>query len=261
MMIFFPIIIASVMLALLISPFGVITSWLRLSWFGETLAHSALLGVGIGLMIHVSPLWSVFLVSLMLGYVVYFLMSNYSYQDMGQNFAILAHGSMALGIILSSIYGQNSLNIESWLFGEILALDYTMAAIFTACALVVWGVFLWKKKDIILLAIHKDMAFVDGVFVNHIRLAIMLSLAFVIALLVQFIGILLMSALLVIPCAIARFISRSPMGFIMATTGITTVCVVLGDILAILFNLPLGASIVTVAFVFWGIMMVIRHMI
>ncbi len=251
MMIFAPIIVASIMLALLTAPFGVMTSWLRLSWFGETLAHSALLGVGVGLMLHVSPIWSVILVSLGLGYVVYFLMSNYASLDMGQNFAILAHGSMALGIILSGIYGQNSLNIESWLFGEILALDYQMAAIFASCALVVWSVFLWKKNDIILLAIHEDIAFVEGVSVRHIRLMIMLSLAFVIAILIQFIGILLMSALLVIPCAIARFTSRTPLSFMVSATVITVICVLLGDVLAILFNLPLGASIVMVAFLLW----------
>lgn len=260
MMIFLPIIIASLMLALLTAPFSVITSWLRLSWFGETLAHSALLGVGLGLMMHISPLWSVFLVSLMLGYIVYFLISSYSYYDMGQNFAILAHGSMALGIVMSSLYGQNTLNIEAWLFGEILALNYKMAAIFAVCALGVWSMFLWKKNDIILLAIHEDTAFVEGVPIKHIRLISMLSLAFVIALLIQFVGILLMSALLVIPSAIARFTSRTPIAFIIATTIITIFCVILGDILAIMFNLPFGASIVTVAFILWGSIIIMRNL-
>lgn len=251
-------VITSILLVFSISPLSLLTNWFKLSWFGETLAHASLLGVGLGLVFSVNPFMSILLISILLAWITYLLIFQQNSGDVSHYLAIFSHGFLAIGSLFALTNAQ-AINIESWLFGQIINAQLRDIYILIAISVAAWTFLLIKKKSIILSALHADLAAVEGVDVKHIQLAILLLLAVSIAFTIQFVGILLIAALLVIPSAIAQIFAKSPTSFILITLIVTLLSAILGDIAAISFNWPFGPTIVAITFVIWVISQLMKR--
>ncbi len=246
---YFYIFVASFFMACLTSPLAVITSWFRLPWLSETLAHAAMLGVAVSLVFSISPLFALLLVSISLALFVY-LFSQKKQEDIGQILAVLSHGCLALGVIVA-LSVSSSVNLEAWLFGQILAISSMDIIWLALLALLSWAFLLIYWKPILLTAMHEDLAQIEGVDVHKIKLIIFILLAFVISFIIQYVGILLVASLLVFPASISCIYKLSPKNFVICTTCVTLIATLIGDIMAIAFNWPFGPSIVVLMFFLW----------
>ncbi|MFV0432206.1 MAG: metal ABC transporter permease [Alphaproteobacteria bacterium] len=242
--------IASILLSLSIAPLSVLTNWFKLSWFGETLAHASLLGVGLGVVFAINPFIAIILISLLLAWVTFELAFQEKDGDISLYLAIFSHGFLALGALLA-LTNPQAINIESLLFGQIINTGLQDIIILAIIACLAWFFLIYKKKSIILSALHSDLAAVEGVKVKQIHLMILLLLSISISFSIQFVGILLIASLLVIPSAVARIFAKNPTGFIVITTIVTLIAALGGDFAAISFNWPFGPTIVALAFVIW----------
>ncbi len=248
--------IASFFMACLSSPLAVLTSWFRLPWLSETLAHAAMLGVAISLVFSVSSLLTLIPVSISLAVFV-FLFSQKKQEDIGQILAILSHGCLALGVLIA-FSASSSVNLEAWLFGQILAVSSKDILWLALLALLSWSFLLTYWNAILLTAIHEDLAQIEAISVKKIKLVIFILLAFVISFIVQYVGILLVASLLVFPASVARLYHLSPKKFVLCTTVITLSATLIRDIMAITFNWPFGPSIVVVMFFLWLLSWILR---
>jgi len=197
------------LVALMAAPLGCYVAWGRMAYFGDALAHGALLGVALGTALQLD---------LNLGTLLVFaafvallaLMRNSRWWGQDTLLGLLSHGALSLGLVALSLQRAPGVNLQAWLFGDILAIN-TMDLWWMVAGAVAIPLALWRMWGRLLnVAIHEELARAEGISVGRIRVALMLLLALVILLAMKIVGVLLISALLIIPAATARPWARSP---------------------------------------------------
>ncbi len=238
--------LAGLGVAVVAGPFGCFVLWRRMAYVGETLAHTALFGVALGLLLEVGLIFgmigTVALAALLLG-----LAQRNKRLGSDALLGILASFSLAAGVILVSFAGSARIDLFSFLFGDILAVrPVDLVAIYVTAA-VGLGVLALLWRPMLAATLHEELARIDGVRVDLINLLLMLLMALVIAVAGRMVGILLVVALLVIPAATARRFAATPerMAVLAALVGIVAVAAGLWGSFA--WDTPTGPSMVVAA--------------
>ncbi len=229
--------------AIICGPLGCLVIWQRMSYFGAALSHSALLGVALGIYFHINLYLSILLICLIVSGLM-MLMERYKDLSSDANLGILAHSSLALGILIISLMPTVRVNLLSYLFGDILAISwYDIVWIYAGGSLVM-GVLWWIWSSILSLIIQRDLALVDGINGHKIRLTFLVLLSFVVAISMQIVGILLIVSLLIIPAATARRFATSPEQMALFAMLIGALAVLSGLAISFFWDTPAGPSIV-----------------
>jgi zinc transport system permease protein len=237
-------------LALIAGPLGVFIVWRRMAYFGDTLAHSALLGVGLGFWLSISPIITVIFVCAILAISLVILQSN---QKLASDtlLGILAHSSLSLGIIVVAFLQGLRVDLFGYLFGDILAMSWQEVVYIYLIAAVVLIVLIKLWRALLLSTLNMDLAIVAGLSPKKLQFILMLLLAMVIAVAMKIIGVLLITSLLIIPAATARNFAKSPEQMAILASFIGMCAVSLGLASSYYFDLPTGpAIVVSAAFLF-----------
>lgn len=237
---------AGIGVALLAGPLGAFVVWRRMAYFGDTLAHSALLGVALGFLVGVDLEIGIVAVCIA---VALLLVSLQRQQLLGADtlLGILSHSALSIGLVAFAYLHGLRVDLMGYLFGDILAVRaadllwiYGGAAVALAVLAAIW-------RPLLAMTVHEELARAEGVAVAPVRLAFMLVMAITVAIAMKVVGVLLITALLIIPAATARRFSRTPeqMAAFAAATGCLAVC---GGLAASLFlDTPAGPSVVVCA--------------
>ena len=238
--------VAGVGVAAVAGPLGCFIVWRRMAYFGDTMAHSALLGVAIAFLIGTNPMVGVFAIATLIALSL-FLLQRRPGLSSDAVLGILAHSSLAVGLVLIAFMTWLRLDLMSYLFGDILAVSRTdLALIYAGGAAVIAGLAaIWRP--LLAETVSPDLARAEGLNPDRARLAFVVLLAAVIAIAIKVVGVLLITALLIIPAATARQVAGGPrqMAALAAVTGIVAVVAGLHGSLA--FDTPSGPSIVVAA--------------
>lgn len=240
--------------AVVAAPLGCFVVWRRMAYFGDTLSHSALMGVALGVVAGVDPMLGVLLAALASG-VLLVALQRFGEFAGDTILGILAHSTLALGVVVLSLVESVRVDLFAYLFGDILAvLEADLAWIAGGAALVLAAlVTLWRP--LLSITVHPDLAQVEGVPVLAVRLAFVLLLAIVVAVAMRIVGILLITSLLVIPPATARRLARTPVQMAFIATGAAAVAVLVGLAASLGWDLPAGpAMVVAAAVLFLGVL-------
>ena len=238
--------IAGVGVATVMGATGVFVVWRRMAYFGDTLAHSALLGVAVGFISGIDVNIGIVGVCLFVAVGMVYLRSQRHLAE-DTLLGILAHSSLALGLVAVSFLSALRVDLMSYLFGDILAVTPTDIGWVYGGGTVALGVLAWLWKDLIAITVHEDLARTEGVNIIRTQIAFMILFALVIAMAMKIVGILLVTALLIIPAAAARRFARTPeqMAIFAAVAG--SIAVALGLQGSLLWDLPSGPAIVVAA--------------
>jgi len=247
---------------LLAGPLGCFVVWQRLAYFGETLAHGALLGVALAFLLDLSPTLGVAAVGVALAFLLARRSANEPLTE-DTLLGFLAHTSLALGLVALAFLERVRVDLFAYLFGDILALrpeELLLLALIDLVGLVLVVRF-WSGW--VNLTLHEELAAVEGHPVARLRLVFLLTLALFVATAMKLVGILLTVALLVIPAAAARPLARTPAQMAIGAVLIGVVAVWLGLSASLAWDTPAGPSIVVAAallflLVRWALT-VIRH--
>lgn len=239
-------ILAGIMVAVVAGPLGAFVVWRRMAYFGDTVSHSALLGVALGFLLGLNLNLLVTLVCLAIAVLLVLLQQR---QELASDtlLGILAHGALSLGLVAVAFVEGLRVDLMAYLFGDILAVtrtDLLGIAIGGGLALILL-VALWRP--LLAITVHEELARVEGVRVLPVRLGLMLLIALVIATAMQVVGVLLITALMIIPAATARRFARTPehMAILAMVFGVLAV---FGGIWGSLqYDTPTGPSIVVAA--------------
>ena len=251
--------IAGLGVAVAAGPLGVFVVWRRMAYFGATLAHSALLGIALGMLLGVGAATGVVLVGGLAAVALVVMQGGGRTRILSADtqLGIIAHGALALGLVAASALDTVNFDLMGYLFGDILAAGPTdIAWILGGGALVLGGLaVLWRP--LLAVTVDEEIARVEGVPVTAVNLAFMLLLAVVVALAMKVVGILLVASLLIIPAAAARRFARTPEG--MAAGAALAGCLsVAGGLWGSLnYDIPAGPAIVVAATALYvaGVMM------
>jgi zinc transport system permease protein len=235
--------IAGMFIALLASVSGTFIVLKRYSMMSETLAHSALVGVAVGLVGGFNPLWMAVVVAILSAWLIEYLRLSFSlYSD--SILAILLSGSLAIAVIIVSLGGAFNNSLFSYLFGSILSVsseDVTVIVGFGSVALMLLLLF---YKELYFIAYDEEVAKVSGIRVRFLNFLLVSVVAVIIALSIRVVGSLLIGALMVIPTvsALQYRVGFLPTMFISLLIALFSVAS--GMILSFYYSLPSGATIV-----------------
>ena len=229
--------------ALVAAPLGCFVVWRRMAYFGDTLSHAALLGVALGVVLGVKPMLGVLLASLATGFVLVALQraSEFAVDTV---LGILAHATLALGVVVLSFFEHVRVDLFAYLFGDILAVRWADLAWIFAGGAVVLGALAAAWRPLLAVTVHADLAHVEGVPVTLVRLGFVLLLAIVVAVAMRIVGILRITSLLVIPPATARRFARTPATMAVFAAGAAALAVLGGLGGSLLWDTPAGPSMV-----------------
>ncbi|TDQ38251.1 zinc ABC transporter permease subunit ZnuB [Thiopseudomonas denitrificans] len=233
-------------LALVAGPLGAFVVWRRMAYFGDTLSHSALFGVAIGLLLDVQPALAVVISSLLLALLLVTLQQR---QPLASDtvLGILAHSTLSLGLVTLSFMESVRVDLMGYLFGDLLSVTGSdLIGILAGSMLVLLGL-LWLWRPLLAMTVDEELARVEGVPVAGLRLALMLLMALVIGVAMKIVGVLLITSLLIIPAATAQRHARSPEQMVLIATLLGMAAVCAGLAMSWHLDTPAGPSIVVCA--------------
>lgn len=233
-------------LALVAGPLGCFVVWRRMAYFGDSLAHSALLGISLGFLLGVDLQLGVVTTCVAVALLVVALQQQQRLPT-DTLLGILAHSSLALGLVVVSFMDRLRIDLMGYLFGDVLAVGrgdllwiWLGGALVLALILLTW-------RHLLLATLHEELARAEGVPVLAARLALMLTLAVTIAAAMKIVGILLITSMLILPAAAARRFARTPEEMALLASGLGVLAVGGGLWGSLEYDTPSGPSIVVAA--------------
>lgn len=235
--------LAGLGVAAVAGPLGCFVVWRRMAYFGDTLAHSALLGVALGVLLNIDLGIAVTLVclSMALGLVA---LEQQGVLALDTLLGILSHSALAAGLVVISLMSNIRVDLMSLLFGDLLSVTAADLWVIYAGASVAIILLASLWKSLISITVEPELAAVEGINVARVRTALMVITALVIAIAMKIIGVLLITALLIIPAATARRISATPESMAFIASLVAMISVVSGLAASWHADTPAGPSIV-----------------
>lgn len=235
-------IIAGVGIAIIAGAIGCFVVWRKMAYFGDSLAHSALLGVALGLVMGISTnLGTIIICSLFAVLLIWLQQKKILATD--TLLGILAHSALSVGMVTLSLL-EKSVDLHSYLFGDILAV--TSAEIyfilFGGFFVLIFLYFNWSS--FVLMTIDEKLAKAEGINIVFYQLLIMLLMTVVVAVSFKIVGLLLITSLLIIPAAAARQLANSPEKMAIISSLLAVCSVAIGVYSSLYLDTPSGPSIV-----------------
>lgn len=237
-------------IALAAGPLGCVVVWRRMAYFGDTMAHSALLGVALALISHINITVAVFIVTLLIAVILLLLEQRPSLSS-DSLLGVLSHSSLAVSLVILSFMPSVRQDLTAYLFGDALSVSKLDLALIWGggIAVLITLRFLWRS--LLAATISNDLAAAEGLRPERAKVIFMLLLAVVIAIVMKIVGILLITALLIIPAATARRFAKTPEGMALLSALIGVLAVITGLYSSLFYNTPSGPSVVVGAFIFF----------
>ena len=240
--------LAGIGVAIVVGPLGCFVIWRRLSYFGDTLSHAALLGVALALLFELNFTMMVFIVSVTLSLLLIYLKSRTSLPS-DALLGLLAHSILAIGIICLGFMTWVRVDLLGLLFGDILAVStsdiwliWIGGGLVLACLAVIW-------KPLFADTVSPDLAVAEGLNPQKSRIIFMILLALVISISIKVVGVLLITGMLILPAAVARNLSAGPIQMMILSVITGTFSVVAGLFSSLTWNTSSGPSIIAATLV------------
>ena len=238
--------IAGVGIAIIAGPLGCLVIWRRLSYFGDTLSHSALLGVTLAYAFSINITLSVFVISSVVAILLINLQKRTKLAG-DSLLGLLAHSTLAIGLVLIGFLSSIRFDLMGLLFGDILAVTIEDIVLVWIGGILILGILYFIWKSLFSATVNYDLAAAEGMRPEISNFIFTLLLAAVIALSIKMIGALLITGLLLIPAAIARNLSNSPKQMIIISVLAGIASVVIGLFTSLELNTSSGPSIIVVS--------------
>lgn len=235
--------IAGLGVAAVAGPLGCFVVWRRMAYFGDTLAHSALLGVSLGVLLNTDLGFSVVLVCLLMALALVALEQR-GMLALDTLLGILSHSSLAAGLLVISLLPNVRVDLLSLLFGDLLSVSAGDLWVIYSGAVLAISLLIWLWKPLISITVEPELAAVEGINVSRVQTVLMLITALVIAIAMKIVGVLLITALLIIPAATARRVTSTPEKMALLASLIAMLAVCFGLTMSWYLDTPVGPSVV-----------------
>tara|TARA_B100001996_G_scaffold381602_1_gene371361 strand:- start:588 stop:1289 length:702 start_codon:yes stop_codon:yes gene_type:complete len=216
-----------------------------MSYYGESIAHSSLLGVGLGILLGVGINLGIVFTCLIFGMLFLWLQQS-KVLSTDTLLGVLAHLALSIGVIVISL-NKIKIDIHAFLFGDILTVSSNdlWGMYFGVLIAIILMCYNWSS--LLLVTIDEDLAKAEGISPLYINLLLTTILTIVVAISLQVIGLLLITAMLIIPAATSRRLVNSPEVMALVATLIGIFSVIFGIFLSVEIDAPSGPSIVVVS--------------
>ena len=200
---------AGLIMVAVAAPMGCLMVWQRLAFLSDTLGHAAVLGVGLGLLLQVTPIVGVLAVALV---IVFSLQRATSLNNAlsETTLAIISHTGLAGGIIVLGLFPAARVNLDAILFGDLLATSRVDLLQLLVSAAVLLALLAMHWRAFVAVSVSREIAAAEGIPVRRVQILMLTMIALLIAVMMKVMGVLLIAAMLVIPTSSARLFSAGP---------------------------------------------------
>jgi len=250
-------VLAGILLAGLLSYLGVFVVLRKMAFFSDGIAHASLAGVAGRVLLSANPLVTALIAALIFAVGMFYLERKAGLAS-DTVIGLIFTSGMALGVLLISFKSGYQPELIGFLFGNILTIRQSDLILIVVLSFSI-GVFLFAfRRQITLLALDREMAYLAGVNADFLQLAMYVVLALSVVLGIKILGIILVSALLLIPVSISKLISRSFRNLVIWSFILAEVIVLAGLLISYFFDLPAGATIVLTGTALFFLVFVLR---
>ena len=250
--------IVGVLISLCSSLFGVVLVLKRFSFIGDGLSHVAFGALAIATVMNISSSMLVVLPVTVICAVVILGVGKKTQIKGDAAIAMISVGALALGYLVMSLF-SNSGNIAgdvcSTLFGSFSIITLSRAEVLACVILsvIVIAAFVLLYNRIFALTFDESFASASGVRSSVYNLIIAFITAVIIVLAMNLVGSLLISTLVIFPALSAMRVARTFKGVVITAAIISTLCALIGILVAILASTPVGPTVVAIDIVAFGI--------
>lgn len=244
--------LATILIGLLFGFLGSMVVNNKLSFFSEALGHSALTGIGIGVILGISDtIYSMIAFAVIMAICIWFIEKRETIST-DTVIGVFSSTAVALGLVLLS-KGGNFNKYSNYLIGDILSItgeEIVLLFITFIVTVIVWSI-LFNK--LILSGVNASIARSRRINADVLKLVFILILAVVVMISIKWVGILIINSLLILPAATARNISRNIRQYTILSVVFSLISCIVGLIGSYYLETAAGASIVMVSAVFFAI--------
>ncbi|MGP1931283.1 MAG: zinc ABC transporter permease subunit ZnuB [Arsenophonus sp. ET-YP4-MAG3] len=235
--------LAGILLTIIAGPLGVFIILRRMSYFGDTLAHTSLLGIFFSLLLNFNLFYTVIIVTLILSILLFWL-EKCQELEIDTLLGIIAHSILSIGLVLISLITSIRIDLMAYLFGDLLSITTKDIFSIAISVVIICSIIIWQWRNLLSVTINQDLAFIDGIKIQQIKVLLILITALTISIATKFVGALIITSLLIIPPATCRKFSKTPEQMAIASIIIGIIAMTAGLILSAHYDTPAGPSVV-----------------
>ena len=255
--------IVGTLVALCSSLLGVTLVLKRYSFIGDGLSHVAFGAMAVAAVLNLQDHNTLVVMPITIISAIILLKSGQNSKIKGDAaIAMLSVSALAIGYMLMNVFSKSanvSGDVCSTLFGStsILTLTFKDVVVCVVLSIIVLVAFVLMYNRIFAITFDEDFATATGIRTKLCNMILAIMIAVVIVLGMNLVGSLLISALIIFPALSAMRVCNTYRGVIIVSAIISVVCALIGMVMTILFSTPVGATIVVVDLVFFGIFVII----
>lgn len=246
---------------LLVTPiFGLLGTMIvnnKMAFFSDSLGHSALTGIGIGVILGIkNPVWSILFFSVLITIAI-LVVKQANTASTDTIIGVFSSTAVALGIVILSRNGGFS-KYSGYLIGDLLIIspsDLLTLGIVFILVILLW-VLMFNK--LLLSSMNQSLARSRGINVKLYEYLFTIMMAVIVTISIQWVGILIISSLLIIPAAASRNIAKNMRQYHFYSVLIAVVSGLAGLILSYFWGTATGATIVLITSGFFALTFVIK---
>lgn len=220
--------------------------------------HVALLGISIGVLLHLDPTLTGIVLCGLTGAALSPLARRPA--GLAGPMGLVMTFAIALALLILSISGVNANGAFELLWGAILATRIQDVINLTVVAAIIAAIYLCWRKELALLLYDREIALTSGVHVDQLTLLLVVVVAVAIGSAVRLTGALLVDSITILPALAARNLGRSLKEMILWAMGIGLIGNMLGFTLTMMLNQPPGpVLVITVSLITLATYFIKRH--
>lgn len=242
--------------------FGLLSTMIvtgKMSFFSDALGHSGFTGIAIGVLCGAAlPIW--WAVGLAVAFALLFsFVRSRSSQSADTIIGVFSSTAVALGIFIATIGGGSFTKFNKYLIGDILSVTPGEIGALALVLLAVAALWVLCSNQLILTAIHPQLASSRGVKTARNETLFTVVIAVVVTLAMSWVGLMVINSLLVLPAASARNVAKNVRQYHLFSVLGALLASVAGLILAYYLGCSAGATIALLLALFFAVTFALRR--
>ena len=242
--------------------FGLLSTMIvtgKMSFFSDALGHSGFTGIAIGVLCGAAlPIW--WAVGLAVAFALLFsFVRSRSSQSADTIIGVFSSTAVALGIFIATMGGGSFTKFNKYLVGDILSVTPGEIGALALVLLAVAALWVLCSNQLILTAIHPQLASSRGVKTARNETLFTVVIAVVVTLAMSWVGLMVINSLLVLPAASARNVAKNVRQYHLFSVLGALLASVAGLILAYYLGCSAGATIALLLALFFAVTFALRR--
>ena len=244
--------VVGILVSLCASLLGVPLVLKRYSMIGDGLSHVSFGALSVAVACGFAPLWFSIPVVVIAAFILMHVAEK-SRVSADAMIAVFSASALAIGVIVTSLTTGMTTDVDSYMFGSILAMSREDVVLSAVLSLIVLGMFILCYNKVFAVTFDESFARATGVRVSGYNTILAVLTAVTIVLGMRMMGAMLISSLVIFPCLTSMRVFKSFTSVVISSGILSLVCFLLGMMASYQFSTPAGASVVVVNLIAFGL--------